>query len=764
MAESDKPININAKVILVGSFLIGLLGILALSNIFFNNIVTQSAYTFFILIKIYVDRIIALPLFIIFLLSILLLFVGYEAKIILEKYKTEKPGNVVVEFLLNLLGPIFKEEHPDKSRSLQVSNRNLVIGIALVMLIHILIVVQRYQENVGILGFDSPYYIYNAELVHHFGLITFLRISRPIPTAIAYLFYLLFGDNFDLIGVAMPITLALLYAFLILFAIFFKTKDYRFSIYVGLAAPLNYIFTRASYDLYGQLLANAFLIVFLIVMASILETEKLSSKGLLKLIFSLSFILGLLYFTHFWTTLVTMLFAYVAVIIAAINEYIKTKQLTSKLKNIFSILFLLIIFGVVGTIVKFNLVEWFLGLIGKDIFPFTIPSGWVWYPSVEIPIIWVISIIGCVTLFKKSESLGFVTLLWTIYVTSLVFILGYVQTYRIFLLYPLPIFVGAGLDALHDNLLKAKHIRFYKRIIKLPNNKRLFTIIFMFMVLSLLIGETTVRAYFPEYNFRPSNEAIDQLTKIRDRFGFQNESILVIISTKKLKASYYWAVMLVGSNIYIGSLLDLVEGRPDFLGKVYPDWQLKDIIIPEAAYPLNPIEKAMTREIDNGIYKVANKTLLVDALTGVYELYSSLKVLIRNSSKFMQDAPIALEVTTDNSIKVQYGFSYTEILIQSTVPNKIAQAEFLLPKPDTFTNFIIGYRAKLNNSIVRVDLISSDETVVTSIYLKSVEHRNLIDYTSFTMANITRIRFVIFTPYPTSINPDFAIIDFIALS
>ena len=298
----------------------------------------------------------------------------------------------------------------------------------------------------------------------------------------------------------------------------------------------------------------------------------------------------------------------------------------------------------------------------------------------------------------------------------------------------------------------------------IPRKRTIFVFVFMFMLISLFIGETVSRAYIPEYNFRPSDGAIMQLNEIRNRYGFDNQSVLVIISTKKLKASYYWPMMIVGSNIYLGCLLDLIAGKPDFIGNTYPDWEERDILIPIGGYPLNPIERAMTTEIMDGVYKVVNKTLLVDALTGVYELYSSLKEMIRNSSKFMQDSPIFLDTISDNSLKIQYGFSYTQILISSSTPNRVAEAEFVLPTPGIFTSFLIGYRGKLSTSIVRVDLVSSSNEIVSSIYLRPVEHRNLIEYTSFAPTNITSIHFVIYIPYPTITNPDFAIIDFIAFS
>ena len=113
---------------------------------------------------------------------------------------------------------------------------------------------------------------------------------------------------------------------------------------------------------------------------------------------------------------------------------------------------------------------------------------------------------------------------------------------------------------------------------------------------------------------------MNQLYWIRRRFGFENNSVAVLISnemspvTERGLSDYLeWARSVVGRNAYFGTILDILQGLP-VQYFVMEEWQRieiapadvknRTIILPDKWYDVTSLEKAISREISGGIYEL----------------------------------------------------------------------------------------------------------------------------------------------------------------
>jgi len=740
-------------------FIFSILGIMASINVFIENSYTYAAYSFFMFIRKEIDQFIRYELFFLFIFLLVLLTFIYGFSRILERKKVDLPENKIIRIIWNKVGTMFENY---KKEVADTPLYTKIAAILLIVMIDLLIIWQRFREIVGIVGFDSPSYIYSGELTHKYGPALFLKVSKPIPSLISCLLYNIFRTDFDVIGVFLLVIFSLLYILMVSGSIYYKTKDFELAIFTGIVAPLSWLFIRTSYDLYGQLLANGFLFVFLVIFSSIFPIDNgyLSRRNSsFKRFFSLLLIIGILYLTHFWTTVLAVVFTLSASFGFLSYKCIKNRTFSKEMRYTLKFLSLLAVFIILGILVKTRQIYLLQIIIAKGEFRFfTIPPSWRWYVGSEIPLIWILSIIGALALLKRDKNFGFITILWTLYVTSLVVISGYSQAYRFFLLYPLPFFVGAGLDYIYVTLSKAKNSRFQKFLFM--HKKKFFSLMVVGTIIFVLIGETVVRGYIPEFTYRPDAKIVKQLTWIREQYGFDNHSILVVMDYHKLRASFYWPLMIIGSNIYFGSLEGLINGEEDFLLRTF-DWQSREIIIPNETYKMNPVEKALSEKIsDLGIYKVINNTLLEDFLKEKYEFYPDIKEAIEGCAILFQDDSIRFDELNTSSVEIRYLPSYSVILINGTRENITSQFVFHLPKQGFYEHLIVGYKASLNISIVKIDVLSQNVEIAT-LYLRS-SNGFIIDFISFEKNNLTALIFTIYYSQLQIASIDLVVIDFVA--
>jgi len=161
------------------------------------------------------------------------------------------------------------------------------------------------------------------------------------------------------------------------------------------------------------------------------------------------------------------------------------------------------------------------------------------------------------------------------------------------------------------------------------------------ILLSLILLSAYPFSFIPDHVTRPSSLAMNQLTWIREKFGFNNDSIAVIVSRELAPATgegisdyYEWAVATLGKVIYLGTLFDILQGFPAVYNPL-PNWKSvirppghiyhRRILLPDCWYCLSPLELAVSKEIGPGIYEVLVKDLV------------SLEAFLCNSSSFFVD-------------------------------------------------------------------------------------------------------------------------------
>lgn len=560
--------------------LITVFNLLSVLDVFISNSITQNAFT---ILKNIEDIENWMPIW-------LLPFGGFIAGLIyfFSSRLIKKNGELS-----------FKRDSSDRLVLSHLIDKKIVL-LVLPITIGIVVILQRFRVVMGMQGFDSPTYLYLGESVAQHGLSTILQSTKPLISLMMYVLYGIIGDNFELFGILLPILSGIFYILGVSFVSYKITSNKTISFLAACCAPLSFIFIRLSYDLYANLMANIVLFLALLILSRIkrISESNNTSQTILLLILTTT-----LFFMHFWSAVVFFSFSLLFILMLWINSLRKTKQRKSKGSGRLHFKLIVLYIGLVLCIliIKFDRVLWFLDIMVHELGFFTVPESWQWIPASEVPIVWLLSLIGIYHISKFDENYAFVVSCWIIYLFTLPFITGYRWSYRFFLLYPLPMLTGAGIHGVYEKLKSTMNqnskITFTYR--------KVFSTLAVLCIMSTMLGETVVRAYIPQFTYRPTQKQIEQMLWIRANFGFENRSITCIISPKKLPA-YNWAVMILGQwSIYIGDLIDLIAEKFYFNCSNSTDWSKQNIIVASELYDMESSPLALTlEELSENIFMV----------------------------------------------------------------------------------------------------------------------------------------------------------------
>ena len=191
-----------------------------------------------------------------------------------------------------------------------------------------LILLARFKQCYCIMGFDSPYYVYGAELVFYYGIKALIGRDKIIVLLLSYLI-LRVTNNPELTGVLLPLILGAVYSIVSFYVAFLTSEKNKFlATIVGLTTALTFHFIRISYDLYGQLLANSILLVILYTISLFLKKDLQEGKNFLNMII----LLILLAATHFWTIALVIVFIVLILISLSLRDIIIHKKTTKHTK------------------------------------------------------------------------------------------------------------------------------------------------------------------------------------------------------------------------------------------------------------------------------------------------------------------------------------------------------------------------------------------------------------------------------------------------
>jgi len=487
-----------------------------------------------------------------------------------------------------------------------VAQTSVLLVVSLIgVFVTLLVFLKRFMEFFGILGFDSPFYIYLAEVIEKYGVGAVLRRDKVSVGLLAYLLLVGLGD-FECVGVALPVILGVVYVVASVVVAYCVSRSGRLSFCVAVVAALNFHFIRVSYDLYGQLMANSLMLMLLYLISRVIDPGSSRFGDFLKIYT----VFMLLFLTHFWTSILLISFFLILNVgVVMYYLFVSRKFSVRDLRLHVITMVAVALGGLLFVVYKMYAIFWLLEVMRREFHYFSFSLGWLWFPGEEHPVVWLLAVIGVLVAFYEDRRFGFVVSSWISYIVALIFFTGYVQSYRFVLLFPLPVLIGFGLYGVYTALTRLVFSLSGWGRVRI-GTVRLLRVLVLLLTFLILLNCALASSYIPCYNYRPGDKVLEQMFWVREKFRFENESVLVVIDRSLLNASYYWPVMVIGSNVYFGRLEDLVMGLEDFRGVWFPDWERRDIIVLDSLYHITAFEERISQRISKvGVYRVINKNV-----------------------------------------------------------------------------------------------------------------------------------------------------------
>jgi len=581
-------------------------------------------------------------------------------------------------------------------------------GLVISVFITVAIFSYKYLIYPHAQGWDSPLYMYYTRLYvikAQYVLMSPVRILSQL---------VLIGFAIILRNVEHAlIALNCIYAFIFLYATFLITyeitQDEIIAFWSVIFSGLSFCFYRLFLDLYCQYIAWS---ISLVAILFILKANKMESN---KLVLKYSLLAGILLTSliviHPWTLLLVTIILLVTFIVQVIvitignsNRYYILRILQSYVAIYIPVVVALFFFWEpVFQRIPFNEIGFFVHTKASV------------FAERENPLILMFSIAGIfkVLISKKfiEKDLGFyygnaLLISWTFVLSFFILFEMFVVPYRLFILLPLGILSAIGFDATIKSIKKFSLRISSSLVFLVKKSKKKITHILIVILLSLSLLVTSYPfSYISDHISRPKDDAMMQLEWIREKFGFENSSITVLIN-KELPTvtgegecnECDWAIYEVGWVIYPGSLLEYLQGLPSWRKYIFSRWQQiipssdylkKIILLPNKWYRMSSLEYAISEEVGSGVYNVTVRDLatIEQVLRNVsrffFENTSFFRVVagwdnfywdFENSSDCSfwlrparANAWFAVEVDLTDYIGFQWGFTYVILKISGDV-------------------------------------------------------------------------------------------------
>ncbi len=421
-------------------------------------------------------------------------------------------------------------------------------------------------------GWDTPLYIYHLNILTS-GKVNpvsyLIGTDRPLFICFLYIISRLLCLSGESMMIAAPLLLGALYNFSIFLFTWKTFRSKTFSLIASFISSSSILSVWLSYN-FSQFMAFSFLLFLM------LATFIYCERGLKKFLV-VSFLLSVaILFLHPWTYFIGIV---ITVSYSLFNrERRKTKRaVTTGILELTPLLFSV-------PFLAERRVFWVL----KEVTPLVLLNPWSEaLASHELTMIWFLSALGLIILLVKSSKYFFSKLIfaWVLSVSCLIFLKGsepnFRLLYRLLFLYPLPILSSVPLYEVLSYMYGKKH---YSKLIK-PVTISLVVLIGLSAFSLALPRSTLFKTIIPF-------EAVTQLYKIKEKYGFWNESLIVCIEPGKDNRAN-WAEAAVGPNVYIGKLDSLLKLEIS---------KNKVVVVPSTLYSLSGKELKILKEGSDGIY------------------------------------------------------------------------------------------------------------------------------------------------------------------
>lgn len=581
--------------------------------------------------------------------------------------------------------------------ALKHSKLFFVSALCICLFLANVVVYIRYIPSFNPKGFDTPYYVYTLRSFY-FGKFEFELFFHPL---VIFLFmplsYLFNGDPF-LIGISLPFMSASVFTILVFVSIYEVSKSTNRSLTVTAFSILNFFFVRLTYDLYSQTLFIGFLCLTFAMLKSTLGTCE-SAYSLKRWI-----MIGTLLVALFLIDPTSSFIAYVFFIIVFLLKPPKltTKTETITLKKILIVVALLL-FCIIAIMFSLGLFQNFLRLytriLESELSIFKPQPNWDWIVYVEtMPVLFLFAVSIAYFMARKNHSDEFTMLLilWSSYILGVIFITGYIQSYRLLLFIPLSIIMGNGIYSILNEPI------FW---ISLPKLKVVKLKYILGLALILIVGvEIVPKAYIADYEYYPK-DITSVLSDMAFVGGFGSSDVLYVVY-KWPNVSIYWYNVYLGKNVFIGDVMQLLESNIS----------TSKILSHQKMYPLKGLTRLVADPLDKQVFLINTSYLRLPVMelfqrwtTQITVSYIEHPINISNFAMFGN-----LNISKNDDITITFQDTYKKTLIGGLTrrlqENITADEIFLIYNGNiTSTLTIELYRSKSMVQSIKMYAIKSNE-------------------------------------------------------
>jgi len=204
---------------------------------------------------------------------------------------------------------------------------------------------------------------------------------------------------------------------------------------------------------------------------------------------------------------------------------------------------------------------------------------------------------------------------------------------RLAMFYPTPLLLGLGLKWISRKLDPKIHAPTSNSKMNLLNKRRLGALLLIFILLYTVNVAVNARVAHGTYIYAPSGDALNDIQRLREKFGYGNESIIILVKPEQNWGRLTeWVEALTGAKVYLGYITCILnnqtlecsrsilkqptEYQQVLIGSLIGSWNKLRIngcfdnlsnytlVVSKHLYSPNTFERAELLEIENGIYVV----------------------------------------------------------------------------------------------------------------------------------------------------------------
>lgn len=506
---------------------------------------------------------------------------------------------VFFHYFHRLRGKLVETEYLEGTIIWCKSKLGLILALVLCLLIMAVLISLRFVQTPSPQGFDTPFYVYSLRQIYYGDFFSFLYHVHPLILLFFMPLAFIFGASPVTLGFWLPFVAGSIYVLLVFFSFYSLKKSVFYAALVTLFSFSNFFFVRLSYDLYSQLI---FLGFFWLALAFFIKIFRYSdcSRVVNRKKYATAFfaVLLCLLFIDPTVSLITYVFFALVFFLSYRKQFSFSIFLgENKKKTVLILLFFILVICVilaflVQTGYLINQFDLYSRIFGSELAPFRLSSSWDWIIFNETLPVLLLAFFACLYFifnrksFYANDVLSYL-FLWSAFIFSFIFMTGYSQAYRFFILLPLSLIIGHFVYSfISSNLFK----KFRKSKIT-----AFLSVVGCFSVIFVVLAASFSSAYISAYVYYPNDSTIDALAQLGHEFKFGQTGVTYLVNNPSGFSSY-WYYAYLGPNVFFGTVFDAATLNSS--NRIFSN---------VAICPLNGLTKFFTDPLDGGSYEVNTK-------------------------------------------------------------------------------------------------------------------------------------------------------------